>query len=128
MTVPVFVFRLSILALVFAALTYALEAYVCDCYVGGYTWYSLLFTYLLTVAVYSLSYFGLKKGNQLFMTTAMGSVMVKLFASIIFIIILLANGVENKANFVIAFFVYYFLFTAFEIYSLLYNLRAQIKN
>ena len=128
MTIQQFIIRLTLLAGFLAAIVFAIDTWLCDCYVGSYTWYSLLFLYILTVGVYSLSYFGLKKGNQLFMTTAMGSVMLKLFGSIIFIIIMLALGVENKANFVVAFFVFYFLFTAFEIYCLLHNLRAQNKN
>lgn len=61
------------------------------------------------------------------MTATFGSIALKLLFCLGFIFIYLYDNREEMLGFVLNFFVLYFLFTAFEIYSLMHNLRAQKK-
>ncbi len=92
-------------------------------YIHYHTWYSYLFTATLTLLVISITNSGLKENHTRFMTGVTGGIGLKLFASLIFIAIILANKPSQSNVFVINFFVIYFLFTAFEINYLIANLR-----
>jgi hypothetical protein len=77
--------------------------------------------------VYAVSFIGLKAGgdNQAFIMLA--AIVIRLLFSMFFVLFYLSNVKVNGLLFIANFFSIYFLFTAFEIYCLLRNLRHQIK-
>lgn len=114
-----FIFFSAAVGLLILALDFLLP----EGYIHPFTWYSFLFTAVLTIFVFLITNSGLEKNHTRFMTGITGGIGLKLFASIIFIAIILANKPPQSSVFVINFFVIYFLFTAFEINYLIANLR-----
>lgn len=64
-----------------------------------------------------------KTGVQVFLAATV----IKLLSCMVFALIYALNKPVNALWFMVAFFYLYFVFTAFEIYSLLTNLRDQNK-
>ncbi|MFN3403824.1 MAG: hypothetical protein ACK40G_06995 [Cytophagaceae bacterium] len=57
----------------------------------------------------------------------MGSMGLRFLLSVFYLFLIVYLHPENVWAFVINFFILYFIYTSFEIYSLLANLRAEIK-
>lgn len=85
------------------------------------------FMAIITLLVYYLSDIGIKKGgdNQTFILLA--AISIRLIFTLFFLVILTQKTKVESILFVINFFSVYLLFTTFEIYCLLRNLRLQIK-
>lgn len=88
----------------------------------------LLFFYLLTLFTFYITAYGLKRDNKTFIKTFYGSVALRFFLSIAFLVIYLIFSTNKDLFFVGSFALLYFLFTIFEIYSLMVNLRPDFKN
>jgi hypothetical protein len=82
-----------------------------------------IFLCLLTLAAHFISSKGLKDKRD-FHVFYMLSMVVRLFCCIIFVLIILYSTSTNHVVFVGNFFVLYLIYTSFEIYFLLRNLRA----
>ena len=79
---------------------------------------------ITTCLAYSINYSNLFKGNRSFMSAlvlAMGS---KMIIGIISILIVAVQYTGQIKEYVVAYFLSYFIFTAFEVYSLMRKLRA----
>jgi hypothetical protein len=96
-------------------------------YVHEAVWWIMIFYIILTLLLHFLSVNAANKSNSTFMTAVFGSIGLKLLLSIAFIVFYLLNNRSNALWFGINFIVLYLFFTAFEIYSLLRNLRALKK-
>ncbi|QEK53362.1 hypothetical protein FYC62_16070 [Pedobacter aquae] len=81
----------------------------------------------ITLIVYLVSYFGIKKGGENQILISMGAVVIRLLISLIVIVFYVMTNKIDPILFVINFFSIYLSFTTFEIYCLLLNLRHQIK-
>lgn len=95
--------------------------------VHQYVWYIFSFFILITAATFYITRLGIsydKDNFQLYYFGSMGFRMI-LSIGVIFVYVFLFS--ENELQFVLNFFVLYFLFTGFEIYSLLANLRPNLK-
>lgn len=82
---------------------------------------------IITVIVYAVSVIGIKIGgeNQAFIMLA--AIVIRLLFSMFFVLFYLSKIKVDGLLFVANFFSIYLLFTVFEIYCLLRNLRHQIK-
>jgi hypothetical protein len=69
----------------------------------------------------------LKKSADSSVFIVLGMVVGKMLLSMIFALIFIYGSSFNKIAFLISFFLPYFIYTAFEIYSLMSNLRALKK-
>ena len=89
----------------------------------------LLFCFLggLTYIAYLTAYFGIKMDPQAGVMAIMGSIVLKMIFSLAFVLIYSLNSTEKGIVFALNFFSLYLLFSFFEIYSLLCNLRHQNK-
>ncbi|WP_225870851.1 hypothetical protein [Pedobacter cryophilus] len=89
----------------------------------------LVFTFMaaITLIIYFLSVLGIKKGGEYQSFILLGGIVIRLLASMAFVLIYLLKVKVNGILFIGNFFSIYFLFTVFEIYCLLRNLRHQIK-
>ena len=96
-------------------------------YIHEAVWGILVFYIILTVVLHSITVNSADKSNSAFMTAVFGSVGLKFLLGIAFMVFYLLNDKTNSIWFGINFIVIYLFFTAFEIYSLLRNLRALKK-
>jgi len=89
----------------------------------------LVYIYMagITLLVYFLSIIGLKIEGEHQPLILLGGVTIRLLGSLAFVLMNLIKTKVDPILFVVNFFSIYFLFTVFEIYCLLRNLRHQIK-
>ncbi len=123
--------RLTINFLVFSLLIAALPFW------AGFTHYSAmlvpkfwvlyLFYFLITYIVCSVVVLGQKQGDKPGAQLFLIATTIKLLACMIFALIYVRYMPINASRFIICFFYLYFLNTAFEIYTLISNLRIQNK-
>ncbi len=95
--------------------------------VHTHIWYIFSFFVFVTALTFYVARLGISYDNdnfQLYYFGAMGFRMM-LSIGVVFIYVYLFS--ENELQFVLNFFVLYFIFTGFEIYSLLANLRPNLK-
>lgn len=93
----------------------------------GKFWLVYFFFAGITYVAYFCADLGLKRNPEVGIMAIMGSIAVKMFFSLAFVLIYSLNAKEKGMNFVLNFFSLYLLFSFFEIYSLLRNLRHQNK-
>lgn len=89
----------------------------------------VLFGFLagITFIAYVLAFLGIKRNPETGIMAIMGSVALKMLFSMAFVLIYSINSKEKGMILVLNFFSLYLLFSFFEIYSLLRNLRHQNK-
>jgi len=90
-------------------------------------WVMFGFQFFITLIAYSISLFGMKKDPSTATFTIIGAITVKMLFSMGFVLAYLLKINVNGVFFAVQFFSLYFLFTAFEVYGLLCNLRHQNK-
>lgn len=90
-------------------------------------WLIFGFLSVLTFIAYILAFFGIKHNPETGVMAIMGSIVLKLIFSMAFVLIYGLNHKEKDLLFVFNFFSLYLLFTCFEIFGLLRNLRHQNK-
>ena len=81
----------------------------------------------LTMIAYAVSWMGLQKGVETSVNVLMGGITIKLLLSMVLVLVYLQKNRVDSVLFATEFFSLYFLFTAFEVYALLLNLRHQNK-
>jgi hypothetical protein len=89
----------------------------------------LVFGFLggITFIAYVVVYLGMKRNPETAIMAIMGSIALKMLFSMAFVLIYSLKSKENGFVFVLNFFSLYLLFSFFEIYCLLCNLRHQNK-
>lgn len=85
----------------------------------------LAFFASITYFAFQISMAGIKKGGENAIIFLLGGVAAKLLLTMIFALVYVYSHKVGKLQFLSNFFILYFIYSAFEIYSLLYNLRAQ---
>nr|WP_245402668.1 hypothetical protein [Pontibacter sp. E15-1] len=105
----------------------ALAYFTGDAVVHAYVWYMLAFFVLVTAGTFYITRLGISYDQDNFQLYYFGSMGFRMMLSIAVVFIYVFLFSENELQFVLNFFVLYFLFTAFEIYSLLANLRPNLK-
>ncbi len=90
----------------------------------------IVFFVVVTIGIHTILTKAGKKTIRQFSTFYMGSVTVKLFIYLIFLVAYALTHKEQAVPFILTFFILYVLFTFFETYSLLNNLKenASPKN
>ena len=90
-------------------------------------WYMIAFIFSLTFLSLFMGLRASRKSPEAVVQYALGGTVVRLTLSIIAIYVALRVGVTDRLLFVLNFMVVYFVFLAFEIYSLLTTLRANFE-
>lgn len=101
---------------------YASKSYFLDTYP-----YFISFFFLTGILAYKICLIGLKKSADSSVFIILGSVVAKLLLSMVFALIFIYGNRIDKVGFLISFFLPYFIYSTFEIYSLMHNLRALKK-
>ncbi len=90
-------------------------------------WVVFSFVTGITLIAYLVAYFGIKRKPEMGVMAIMASVGLKMLFSMAFILVYVLYTPVNRILFVFNFFSLYFLFSGFEIYALLCNLRHSLK-
>lgn len=90
-------------------------------------WVMFIFLAGITFIAYILADLGIKRNPEAGIMAIMGSIALKMLFSMAFVLIYSQNTKEKGLVLVLNFFSLYLLFSFFEIYSLLRNLRHQNK-
>lgn len=95
--------------------------------VHPFIWYIFGFFILITAITFFITRLGIREDEANFQLYYFGSMAfrVLLCIGVVFVYVYLYS--ENELQFVLNFFVLYFLYTGFEIYSILTNLRPHLK-
>ena len=83
---------------------------------------------ILTLLAYLFSWIGIQKGGEFSIMAMMGGILLKLLFCMVLVLVYLLKFKVNDIIFAANFISLYFLFTAFEVYALLCNLRHQNKD
>ena len=81
----------------------------------------------ITFIAYLVAYIGILRKPEMGVMAIMGSIALKMLFSMAFVLVYVLSTHVNSLLFVLNFFSLYFLFSGFEIYALLCNLRHLIK-
>lgn len=93
----------------------------------GNFWIIYAFFWLVTLLAYTVAFLGAKRQTEGGIMAIMLSITIKLLFSMAFVLIYSMKSAEKGPIFIGNFFSLYLLFSFFEIYSLLRNLRHQNK-
>jgi hypothetical protein len=117
--------KLLLLSISIAVLVKLTLTYLPNYNPGTFVWYALIFFTLLTYVIYMIASMGVNRGNKTFIYTAFGTMIIRLLASVFFIIIYLLVNQEKNLSFIVSFLSFYLFFTIFEIYHLVRKLRPE---
>jgi hypothetical protein len=92
-----------------------------------YIWFVLVYFIFITAITFYVTWWGAREDQANFQLYFFASMGFRLMLSIGVIFLYIMLTTERQMQFVLNFFVLYFLYTAFEIYSLLTNLRPHSK-
>lgn len=92
-----------------------------------YKWYLLLFFAVQSILTTFITSEGLKRDPSYFQGFFFSAMVLRMFLCIGVIFFVVYQGVINPLLFIITFFILYFCFISFEIYSLLHNLQANSR-
>lgn len=115
-------FTLGIALLLFLLKHFTATPLVHDSYMS-----LLLFMYLLSLASSVFVLYGVRNHREQFNAFFFPAMIFRLFASIIYIVVVVLMGLEHPLFFVLDFFVLYLFFQVFEITSLMTNLRSHLE-
>ncbi|TDQ06657.1 hypothetical protein ATK78_4316 [Pedobacter metabolipauper] len=111
-----------------AIVAYLLSALFPDVTIlAGKFWFVFAFLAGITFIAYVVADLGIKRNPETGIMAIMGSIALKMIFSMAFVLIYSLNTKEKGMVFVLNFFSLYLLFSFFEIYCLLRNLRHQNK-
>lgn len=88
-------------------------------------WQIYVFHFIITTALYSVINYKYSKGKTDIFNTFMLSTFLKMVLAILFLLPLLLSDIENKQPDVFNFFIPYFLYLFFEVFSLTKFLNKQ---
>jgi hypothetical protein len=90
-------------------------------------WVLFFFLSGLTYIAYLMADLGIKRNPEVGVMAIMGSITLKMLFSLAFVLIYSQKSHQMGLKFLVSFFSLYLLFSFFEIYCLLRNLRHQNK-
>jgi hypothetical protein len=123
-----FTFSYLLYTAVLGAIAYLLTIIFPDVTIlTGKFWIVFGFLAGITFIAYVVADLGMKRNPEVGIMAIMGSIALKMIFSMAFVLIYSINTKEKGMVFVLNFFSLYLLFSFFEIYSLLRNLRHQNK-
>ncbi|MDX5438198.1 MAG: hypothetical protein LPK03_13430 [Pontibacter sp.] len=122
-----FVRNLAVLTAILCVITGALLQFTGYTLLHSYIWYMLVFFVYITGFTYDLPQLGQKNDPENFQVYYFASMGFRVVLSIGVVGLYVWFFKEGRLQFVFNFFALYFLFTGFEIYSLLANLRPHLR-
>jgi hypothetical protein len=128
LSLPKFTLLYIVYTLILAGIAFALQAQFQDMKIlADKFWVVFGFLAGITFIAYWVADLGIKRNPETGIMAIMGSIALKMIFSMAFVLIYSLNSKEKGMVFVLNFFSLYLLFSFFEIYCLLRNLRHQNK-
>lgn len=115
--------KLLIFSLLIAGIIYLLKEFIKPEWVHEMMWIILSFFVLLTWLTGMFTHYLLAISKENAVNIILGGIIIRFLASVGFVAILLFVGTENLILFVVNFFIIYFFYLLFDIYTLISNLR-----
>lgn len=115
--------KLLIFSLMISGLIYLLQEFIKPDWIHQTMWIILSFFVLLTWLTGMFTHYLIQISKENSVNILLGAMGIRFLASIGFVAILLFLGTENLILFVVNFFVIYFFYLLFDIYTLIGNLR-----
>jgi hypothetical protein len=115
--------KLLFFSLIIAGFIYTLQEFIKPDWVHETMWIILSFFVLLTWLTGMFTHYLLELSKENSVNILLGAIAIRFLASIGFVAVLLFIGTENLILFVVNFFVIYFFYLLFDIYTLISNLR-----
>ncbi|QMU26898.1 hypothetical protein [Adhaeribacter radiodurans] len=112
-----------VLCLIFAALVY-LQGYN---WIHPYIWYMILFFLIVTGFTYYIVSAGSKSDPGNFQMYYLGSTLFRVLMCMGVVFVYVYFATQRELQFTLNFFLLYFIYTGFEIYHILTNLRRNSK-
>lgn len=122
-----FISKLALFSVVVALLVRALQFYAGSQLIHAYAWYLFGFMVAVTAIAYYVTRLGVSYDPDNFQLYHFASMGFRMVLSIFVIFLYIYFNKDGRLQFVFNFFALYFVFTAFEIYSLLANFAPQLK-
>lgn len=116
-----------ILAAVLGALAFVLSTFVNKSLVFNMLASAIAVAALTTIFAYVIVSGGLSLTGGKFVTRLLGAMMLKMLVGLLLVGVMALIDIRHIDQYVIAYFVAYLIFTAFEVNTLLRNLRAEKK-
>ncbi|TPE45399.1 hypothetical protein [Pontibacter mangrovi] len=122
-----FVRNLAILAALLCIIIGVLLQFTGNALLHSYIWHMLIFFVFITGFTFYLTQLGHKNDPENFQVYYFASMGFRVVLSLGVVALYVWFYKEGRLQFVFNFFALYFLFTGFEIYSLLANLRPHLR-
>lgn len=122
LTIKLFLFSLAV-----GGIFYLLQEYIKPEWVHESLWTILSFFVLLTWLTGMFTHYLLEISKENSVNILLGAIGIRFLASTGFVAIMLFLRLENLILFVVNFFIIYFFYLLFDIYTLLVNLRPNSK-
>lgn len=108
---------------IFTLILFGAHTYLLSHFAEGITfffpiWQVYVFHFIITTALYTIINYKYSKGKTDIFNTFMLSTFLKMVLAILFLLPLLLSGMDNKQPDVFNFFIPYFLYLFFEVFSL----------
>lgn len=125
--IKILTIKLFLFSLLIAGVFYLLQEYIKPEWVHESLWTILSFFVLLTWITGMFTHYLLEISKENAVNILLGAIGIRFLASTGFVAIMLFLRVENLILFVVNFFIIYFFYLLFDIYTLLANLRPNSK-
>lgn len=89
---------------------------------------AVLVSYGTTIVAYMATFSGLNKKTNTFISYMFTGMIAKMFTGLITIVVVALRFPEVRNEYVVAFMLAYMVFTSFEVYGLIRNLRPHSKD
>lgn len=121
--IKILTLKLLFFSLLIAGIIYLLQEFIKPEWVHETMWIILSFFVILTWLTGMFTHYLLELSKENSVSIILGGIGIRFLASVGFVAILLFIGVENLILFVVNFFIIYFFYLLFDIYTLISNLR-----
>jgi hypothetical protein len=125
--IKILTLKLFLFSLLIGSVFYILQEYLKPEWVHQSLWTILSFFVLLTWITGMFTHYLLELSKENSVNILLGAIGIRFLASTGFVAIMLFLRVENLILFVVNFFIIYFFYLLFDIYTLLANLRPNSK-
>ena len=114
-----FLFQLTLVSgLIFATHNYIEHYFFKEVIIFFPLWHIYVFHFVTIAIIYSLINYKNSQGKTVVFNLFMGGTVIKIILAILFLLPLFISDLENKQTDVFNFFIPYFIFLAFEVYSI----------
>lgn len=123
-----FLKKLTVFSIVVALLLALVQNVQHKFVLSNLVWVALVYYFLLALATGLITNSGIKKDHKIFISRTYSAIGIRLVFSIFPLIIYLLFSPGREMPLIVTYILLYFLYTSFEIYLLVVNLRPDSEN